>query len=193
MTATTSRLIGYLRERQACDRILDAAPDRQRILLDPTGLRERDRHWPRRPRHHSARVVEQQHLRVRRALINREDDAGAPSASARARAARAAARMPSASRPKCSSRNSGEPVGANTPGTPSMRIRVGMRFDDHFGHGAAEAAEDGVLLDGHDGAAARRLFDALAIDGSNRRQVQHRGADPVRLEQPGGLERARPL
>jgi hypothetical protein len=51
-----------------------AVVSRSRILLDPSGPRERDRHGTRGLRHDRARGRHQLHLGVGRALINREDE-----------------------------------------------------------------------------------------------------------------------
>ena len=109
---------GYCR-KTGCGSIFDAAPDRQRILLDPTGLRNAIDTGCDARAIVLAPVVEEQHLRVRGALINREDMPVRHEISQHG--ARTAARIP-----RRRGRRSGNPGpwAPNTPGTPSMRIRV---------------------------------------------------------------------
>ena len=150
-----------------------------RVLLDPTRLRERNLDRPRGARHDLAASSNEQDLRVGRALVDREDvpsrtcrSAPAPATAPRRGCLPASARSAPAGTPA-------EPVGANTPGTPSRRIRTGCDVDDHFRHRAPEPAVDGVLLDGHDRAARGGAHDAVAVDRPDRREVEHGRADAV--------------
>ena len=171
--------------RQAVlDRVLDAAPERGGILLHPARLRKRDRDRPRRARHHAAGVVEQEHLRVRRALIDGEDVRARHAAHALARSV--ARRVANALRRR------GRSARAGTRRSRWARTRRARRasasasgaiVDDHFRDGAAEAAVHRVLLDGDDGPRRAACDDRVAIDRPNRREVEDGRADAVRLEQ----------
>ena len=182
------------RQRRRGEAGLDRRPRRcARARPDPappSRLRERDRDRPRRARHHAAGVVEQQHLRVRRALVDREDVRGAPCSVTPARGRGPRRECPRRRGRSASSRKLAEPVGANTPGTPSMRMRVGCDSTTTSATALPKppytVCSSTVTI-----GPRRRLGDALAIDGPNRRQIEHGRADAVLLQQPRGLERAR--
>ena len=149
-------------------------PERRRRLLDPAGLRVGDRTGADRRGHDGAALVDQQRLGVGRALVDGEDVRAPSSASRAAMTSRTAAAMPVGVRPKCSSRNSAEPVGTK-PGKPSMRMGTGAMVASDFGHRAAEAAAHRVLLDGDDRAGLGGRADRLDVERRDRRHVDDAG------------------
>ena len=128
-------------DRHSSIAVLDAAPDARRRPARPSqaaGTRSATGRVARATT--SAALVEQQDLRVRRALVDREDVSTAMRLSACTSAAGGGA---NALRRRGRSARAGtpaEPVGANTPGTPSSRIRTGCVVDDHLRDRAAESA-----------------------------------------------------
>ncbi len=92
--------------------------------------------------------------------------------------------MPWAVRPKCSSSHSAEPVGANTPGTPRIRIGTGLVGHHDFGDRTAQATVDRMFLDGHDAARFGGCrHDRRRVERANRRHIEHARLDALLAEQ----------
>ena len=136
-----------------------------------------------------AGLVDQHAFGRARALVDREDQR--PAHGTRPRRSSAARAMPSAFRPKWSSRKPALPVGAKC-GTPRMRIGTGRCCASSSATAPPSPPRDGGFLHGDEPSRFhRRAQHRRLVERHDGRHVQHPRGDPLPGQQVGRREGAR--